>query len=61
MAFCNTKQIKVKQILPVHYASELAKYLINKKYIFKKIDVKKVEESIIKFDNIQDIWHARTR
>ena len=61
MSFCQTKQVKVEQVLPVHYASELAKYLINKKYFLKRIDVKKVEESIIKFDNIQDIWHAITR
>ena len=29
--------------------------------VFKRVDIKKVEKLIVEFDNIQDIWHARTR
>ena len=55
------KQPRVIEILPVHYANGLAKYLLNKKTIYKRVDIKKVEKLIVEFDNIQDIWHARTR
>ena len=61
MSYSETKQVKVEQILPVNYAESLAKHLVDKKYFYKKVDVKKVEKSIVEFDNFNEIWHARTR
>ena len=55
------KQTRLTEILPVHYANGLAKYLLDKKTIYKRVDIKKVEKLIVEFDTIQDIWHARTR
>ena len=55
------KKLIKEEILPVHYANGLANYLLNKKTIYKRVDIKKVEKLIVEFDNIQDIWHARTR
>ena len=55
------KKLIKEEILPVHYANGLAKHLLNKKTIYKRVDIKKVEKLIVEFDNIQDIWHARTR
>ena len=55
------KKLIKEEILPVYYANGLANFLLNKKAIYKRVDIKKVEKLIVEFDNIHDIWHARTR
>ena len=46
------KQTRLIEILPVHYANGLAKYLLDKKTIYKRVDIKKVEKLILKKINL---------
>ena len=57
------KQLKVEQVIPKDYAEGLAKLLVERhfKYMAQQVNEEDVSKSIKEFDDINEIWHARTR
>ena len=63
MSYKETKQVRVEQIIPKDYAEGLAKLLVERhfKYMAQQVNEKDVCNTIKEFDDINEIWHARTR